>query len=207
MALWPLGGSKERVSFLRSAQDTIGLLQYIGHESTSKGVESLGKLTRQPIQLSSSGVALVPLTALGAVLSRHHGAGAAAGMTFERDANGFGALLLGKNEALRLVDLLLGKPVGSTTKFGALEESAVAETANIALNAMVTAAAAASGSSIKTGVPDTTFKPKERLDALSLPSHGEDHAILLETAFAEETSGVGGTMLLVFFTRAAGGSE
>lgn len=201
MKLWPFRGDAEKVSFLRSSQDTIQVLQDVGRASTQKGVESLGRLTNKAVNVAASGVSLIPASSLSSALGKHLGAAVLASMAFERDARGFGALVLPKESATRLVDLLLAKPMGTTKTLGDLEESAVAETANIALNAMVTATASAARASLKTGVPETTTKVKDRFTALFKPPAGEDHAVILETDFSERNSGVNGTMLLVFFAK------
>lgn len=202
----PFGGrEKERVSFLGASTDAIRALRDVGRASAEKGVESLGKLTRQPVKIEASAISLVPVDALELLVGADLGsAQVLAAMTFERDARGFGALALGRDASMRLVDLLLGKAVGSTTQMGKLEESAVAETANIALNSMVTAAAASAGASFKTGVPEASFDAAARVRDLAKAPAGEDHAVIVRTRFSEPTTGVGGTLALVFFVRAEG---
>lgn len=185
--------------FTESARATLAALQPLGQKATTRGVESIGKLTRKAVRVKEPGVAIVPVRALAAVLAAQADAGALAAMTLERDARGFGTLALPKESALRLVDLLLGAPLGKTAQMGALEESALSETANIALNQMVTAASELSGASFKTGVPQTSFDARARLAELCRAPAGEDHAVVVETLFEEPETKVSGRMALVFF--------
>lgn len=202
MKVWPFGATA-KVEFLRSAQETIHRLQAVGRAGTAKGVESLGKLTQKTVAIAATGVSLIPTRSLPAALAPYEAAAVLASMPFERDATGFGALAFGSKEAMRLVDLLIGKGLGTTKNFGDLESSAIAETANISVNAMITAVASAAGASIKTGVPETQFDARARLRELMKVAGQNDHAILLETEFSEKASSVAGRALLVFFTRAA----
>lgn len=196
------GREKERLAFLAASKGAIASLQQLGQASTAKGVESLGRLTKRDVRVKEPGASLVPLRALPAVVAPYADAAALAGMDFTRDANGFGALALDSASSLRLVDLLLGAAPGTTKTMGALEESALAETANIALNQMVTAAAGLAGASFRTSVPETSFKPRERLAQLSRAPAGEDHAVVVDTLFEEPQAGVAGRMALVFFVKA-----
>lgn len=196
------GRGKPKVSFLRAAQEAIFTLRAVGRDATTEGVGSFAKLTKSEIKVQDSRAALVSVEALGPILARHHEAAAAATMTFTRDADGFGALLLDSDSAHLLVDFLMGQDPGTTTELGELEESAVAESANIALNAMVTSAAQQSGARIKTGVPETHTDVAQALEGASQVPEGLDHVVLIETGFTEDTSGLSGVMLLGFFTQA-----
>lgn len=203
--MWPFRGGTEQASALASARETLRALQELGRASTARGVETLGKLTQKGVDVATSGVALVPVAAMPALLAPHAGAAVVATMKLEKDATGWGMLLLDRADALRLVDLLLKRPAGTTTQLTALEESAVAETANIALNQMVTVFARSAGVSIKTTAPETSTDVRGRLAAVGKAPAGDDHAVVIETAFTEKGANVKGTMLLAFYTRAASG--
>lgn len=203
--MWPFRGGSEHVSALASARATLRVLQDLGRSSTARGVETLGKLTQKGVDVAASGISVVPVVALPALLGRHAGATIVATMRLEKDANGWGLLLLDRTDALRLVDLLLQRPPGSSTQMSALEESAVAETANIALNQMVTLFAKDAGLSVKTSAPETSTDVKGKLAAAGKAPAGDDHAVLVETSFTEKGANVKGTMVLVFYMRAASG--
>lgn len=203
--MWPFrGATVEPANAILASRDTIRRLQALGRAATTKGVESLGRLTTKGVEVAASGVSLVPVTAVPFVLNRHTSTAVAATMKLSSDVNGWGLLLLDRADALRLVDLLLQRPPGSTTQLSALEASAVAETANIALNQMVTVFARDAGASIRTSAPETSFDAKSRLSAVGLSPAGEDHAVLVETAFVEKGANVKGTMVLVLYLKAAG---
>lgn len=197
--VWPFSQTVKRGSLLESARETIALLQEIGRLSTERGVASMSRLTQKDVVVAASGVSLVPVAALPTLLGRHNAAAVMATMAFDRDATGHGILLFERADALRLVDLLLQKPAGTAQTFGALESSALAETANIALNQMVGAVARHAEISVRTLPPETVFDVRPRLLALARPPALQDHAVLVETTFHEKASGVKGTMLLVFF--------
>lgn len=201
--MWPFRGAQQSSSVLGGAREAIRALQDVGRQATIRGVETLGKLTQKGVEVASPGVALTPVAGASALLAKHAGAAVIATMKLEKDVNGWGFLLLDRPDALRLVDMLLQRPAGATTQFSALEESAVAETANIALNQMVTVFAKTAGLSIRTTAPETSSDVRGRLAAAHKPWAGEDHVVLVETGFVEKGANVKGTMVLAFFVKPA----
>lgn len=195
---WP---GRPGSSFLHASEAAIASLSLVGRESTARGTEALSKLTRAPFRVEASETYLVPAAALGRLLTNAAAARTIATLQISREAKGFGLLAFDEAASFRMADLCLGKPLGSTPALGSLEESAIAEVANIALNRMVGAAADLADASFQTTVPQTSFRTKDTVQALVGAAGPSEHAIVIETAFVEPTSGVRGLMGLVFFAK------
>jgi len=193
--------SRSRQSdFLSAAGGAITTLRSMAFEATRAGASSLTKLTASELATPPAHVSLLPQPALSTVLATElSGITAITTMSFHGGAPGFGIVGLDEAASLALVDLLLGRPAGATRELDNLAESALAETANIALNQMVTAAARASGTSFKTALPKFGLDVSHQLAELTRTAPaGTDHAVIVSSAFSTTGHDVAGKMCLVF---------
>lgn len=99
------------------------------------------------------------------------------------DLCGQAVLMLSVQEALRLVDLLMGEPEGTTTTLGELERSALAEIGNLTVSGFLNAVAAL------TGVPGRPSPPAVVVDMLGaiLDVVATSVAIVSDELFIVET--------------------
>lgn len=195
MGLFSLKG---RTGFLGRARRSLAELQDLGGTAATAGLDTLGRLTRTTVETEATRVFLVPRDQVGAVLQHLQPAEIAARFPFHGSAPGVVATCFDKKNALRLVELLLGQKPGSAKTIGTLEESAVAEMTNIALNGAITAVAR-DGLRFETGVPEVIYGVKDLSAFLTFDGAPEiDHAVVVETPFVEPSRDVRGSMILVF---------
>jgi chemotaxis protein CheY-P-specific phosphatase CheC len=81
-------------------------------------------------------------------------------------------------------------------RFGELEESTIAETANIALNGALNAIAREDGVRFHPGVPDVEHRVKD-LAAYLAPDGRAEHVVVVETGFREPTRDIRGTLVVL----------
>ena len=199
MGLFSLKG---KLSFLGRSRATLAELQALGETTTKAGLATVQKLTEGEVATALPKVALVATGALPHVLAAHAASDIAARFPFSGDAPGLALTFFTKDDARRLVELMLAKPPGAVKSFGALEESAIAEMTNIALNGCINAVAEATGARFATGVPEVKRPVKDLAAFLAFDAAGTDHVVVVETPFEERSRGVKGTMVVVFGVKA-----
>lgn len=196
MGLFPLKG---KAGFVGRSRRSLAELQDLGRTATMSGLRTLSKLTQSPVETGVPRIALVPRGEVGTLLQRHAPAAVASRFAFKGTAPGTVASLFDETNALALVDLLLGQPHGTAKAFDRLEESALAEMTNIALNGAITAVASGEGLHFDTGVPDVAYEVEDLGAFLSFDAPPPiDHAVVIETPFTEPTRGIEGIFILVF---------
>lgn len=188
---------KGRTGFLGRSRASLDELKALGERTTRAALATLEKLTRTPVETGESRVFLVPEERLAAVLAAHDDAEVAARFRFSGTAAGMTGLVLAKGDAMRLAELLLGRDAGSVKRFGQLEESTIAETANIALNGALNALAREDGVRFQPEVPEVRHGVAP-LAPFFAPTGGAGHVAVVETRYREPTRGVNGTFLVLF---------
>ena len=94
--------------------------------------EGLTEMAGVPFRAEATGVTAVPLTEAPTLVGDPALPVVGIYLGVTADAHGHILLLFEEQAALRLADLLLGRPAGSTAELGELEQSALAELGNIA---------------------------------------------------------------------------
>lgn len=191
-----MGMLKGRTGFLGRTRDNLQELQQLGETSTKAGLVTLERLTRTAVETHAPDVALVPAARLGAVLGAYAGSDVAARFTFGGSAEGTAGLFLSRQDAVRLAELLLGHEPGSIKRLGEMEQSTIAETANIVLNGCLNALSGHEGVRFKPGVPDITREMKDVSRFMS-PPETSDHLVVVDTPFREPARDVKGSFVLV----------
>lgn len=195
MGLFPLKGKTGMVPQVRR---TLWAMQELGRLATESGLDTLRKLTQEPVGTDPARVSLVARDRVGRQLAHHEGAEVGARFVFTGETPGLVATLFDRDHALRLVDLLLGNTKGTTKRLGELETSAVAEMTNITLNSALNAVAAETGLRFHTEVPEVWTKVSDVDGFFNVETDAADHMLVVETPFHEPSSGLSGTMVLLF---------
>ncbi len=191
-----MGILKGRTGFLGRTRDNLQELQQLGQTATKAGLVTLERLTRTAVETHSPEVSLVPAARLGAVLEAYAGSDVAARFTFEGTASGTAGLFLSRPNALRLAELLLGNEADSIKRLGEMEQSTIAETANIVLNGCLNALSGHEGVRFRPGVPETTRELKD-LPQFMTPTESSDHLVVVDTPFREPSRDINGSFVLV----------
>jgi chemotaxis protein CheY-P-specific phosphatase CheC len=191
-----MGILKGRSGFMGRLRTSIQELQGIGETTTRAGLTTLERLTRTPVETRASSVHMVPSSRLQHTLGVHTKSEVSARFPFTGTTTGVAALFFSREHAVQLAELLLGSKKGSISRLGELEQSTIAETANIALNGCLNALSRQDGVRFDPGVPECVRGVKD-LDAFLKPPGAEAHVAVVETVFLEPSRGIEGTMLLV----------
>lgn len=191
-----MGMLKGRTGFLGRTRDNLQELQQIGQTATKAGLVTLERLTRTAVETHSPDVALLPAPRLGAVLEHYANSDIASRFTFEGTTSGTAGLFLSRENALRLAELLLGREAETIKRLGEMEQSTIAETANIVLNGCLNALSGHEGVRFKPGVPEITRELKDLTQFLSPPS-SSDHLVVVDTPFREPSRDINGSFVLV----------
>ncbi len=100
-------------------------------EGAAGASRALSQWLGRPLSLAVTAVELVPLEGVADLLGPAETVIAACSMTLQGRMTGTILLIFRDQVGLEMVDLLIGRPLGTTTQWGELEQSAARETTNI----------------------------------------------------------------------------
>jgi len=107
------------------------LLQTLAREGLNNAAHGLSVFVGQEIKLAPPRVTVRPIAEVPSVMGGPETLAVGIYMAVDGDMDGHIILLLRRDDAAELVDLLLDQPSGTTTTLGALERSALAEVGNL----------------------------------------------------------------------------
>lgn len=107
------------------------LLQMLAEEGLENAAHGLSTFVGQEIRLDRPRVTMIPITEVPSVMGGPETLAVGIYMAVDGDMDGHIVLLLKRDAAAELVDLLLDQPAGTTDELGALERSALAEVGNL----------------------------------------------------------------------------
>jgi chemotaxis protein CheC len=151
-----------------------------GHAATA-----LSQMTNRRIMITVPKIAVTRLEDVAGVLGKPDDVVAAILLHMLGDLTGRTLLVFPETAALRLCDLVLGRPIGKTTEFGVLEQSSLKEAGNILCGAYMNALSSFMGMMLLPSVPTLVID----LSAAILTStylnfgHDRDYVFCVETQF------------------------
>jgi len=107
------------------------LLEIMAREGIQHAAEGLSEMTGQTITVTQPTVSLVPLTQVPYLLGGPENEAVGVYLRAEGEMAGQIMLIFPYERALKLVDLLIGEPEGTTQELGSYERSALAEVGNL----------------------------------------------------------------------------
>ena len=107
------------------------LLQTLAQEGLSNAAHGLSAFVGQEIQLTRPRVTVIPIADVSKIMGGPETLAVGIYMAVNGDMDGHIILLLKRQDAAELVDLLMDQPPGTTTSLGPLERSALAEVGNL----------------------------------------------------------------------------
>lgn len=194
--------TKSKHGFLGASAVALHEIQATGEAAARAATKTLEKLTRTTVSIPHVQAYLVPKDRIHAVLSHHHGAQVGARFPLGGTHPGSVATLFTRENALELVALLMGREPGSVKKLGKLEESAIAEMTNIALNGAINVLSEHTGTRFDTGVPVVEMKVEDLGIFLGFDAARDiDHALVVDARFHESKRDITGDLVMVFGVR------
>ena len=189
------------------SENQLRTLAGIFEKGAAEAASALSRWLGGEVRLSVSSVEYVPLEQASEVLGAGDELVAACAMTLAAAMTGQIILVFEDRSGLALVDLLLRRPVGTTSSWGELEQSAAKETANIVGCAYLNSLAEhlpplGSDSSEQTIVPGPPefrheFAASLLEFALMDQALANDRLLLINTEFSLDQSRLDWTLLLI----------
>ena len=154
-----------------------------GHAATA-----LSQMTNRTIMINVPEVNVVALEDVSELLGRAEEIVAAVLMHMMGDLTGRTLVLFPEGSAKHLCDILFRKPAGTTTEFGAMEQSGLKEAGNILASAYLNALSDFMGMMLVPSVPSLVVDLSAAV--LTTPylnfSHDRDYVFCVETSFRVE---------------------
>ena len=180
------------------------LLQKVVDKGSKKVAEAFTKLAGSPATTEVSKVEIVPVAEATKRIKRPGGQAIVTYGQLLSGISGVSLLVMSRESALVLVDLLNQQAVGTTGILKDIDRSAIKETLNILSNSYMTALAEESGIDLGMGVPGMiTAERTEDIIAtvLTKGSNDDDNAIVFETTLVITEHKVSASLYLLFNER------
>ena len=151
-----------------------------GHAATA-----LSQMTNRTIMISVPEVNVRPLEEVATLLGPADGVVAAVLMQMMGDLTGRTLVLFPAPSARRLCDILLRRPEGTTTEFGAMEQSGLKEVGNILVSAYMNALSDFMGMMLVPSVPSLEIDLSAAILTTTYLNfgHERDYVFCVETSF------------------------
>jgi len=183
----------------------LDILSEAGNIGAAHAATALGQLTERTVMISVTRVGEALPSDINGLADTLDGLVAGVGFHVVGDAGGRMLLLLSRNAAVELVDILLRRPPGSTKALNELSHSTIKETGNIMVSSYLTGLCDFSGLLLMPSVPALLFDHVGAV--LETSSEGverrDGRLLFVENAFNVLETGISGR--LFFFIDA--GSE
>lgn len=182
------------------------LLQRVVDKGSKKVAEAFSKLAGSVATAEVSKVEIVPVAEAAKRIKRPGGQAIVTYGQLLSGISGVSLLVMSRESALVLVDLLNQQAVGTTGILKDIDRSAIKETLNILSNSYMTALAEESGIDLGMGVPGMITA--ERTDdiistVLTKSAKDDDNAIVFETMLVITEHKVSASLFLLFNERLA----
>lgn len=161
------------------------ILQKAADRGSAKVSEAFSKLSGSVAKAEISKVEIVPLAEAGGRITHPDGQAVVTYGQLLSGVSGVSLLIMSRESALTLVDLLNQQPVGTTGILKDIDRSAIKETLNILSNSYMTALSETANIDLGLGVPNmvTVERMKDIVDVLVSKKSGDnDSAVIFETS-------------------------
>ena len=173
-------------------------LKELGNIGTGHATTALAEMTGVRIAISVPEIGVIPITEIPGLVG---GEEMMAGLFFELsgDTTDYIQLLFTQDSALALVDILMGREVGSSATLSEMDESALMEIGNILTSSFATAWADFLGISLITSPPTLAMDMAGAVMDYILATVGmvTDEVILFKTVFEGESGLFSGYFMLM----------
>jgi chemotaxis protein CheC len=173
-------------------------LQEIGNVGAAHAVTALSQLLERTVMISVPSVQLLPPSQVGGLCGNPDALMAGVAFHVVGDASARILLMLPRNGAMELVDLLLRNPAGATKVLNELGNSTVRETGNIMASAYLNALSDFLAMLLLPSVPNLVFDIASAVLGQSVDGleRKDGDIIAVSNEFRAEGSGISGHLLL-----------
>ncbi len=173
----------EDVRSLKALQ--LDALREVANIGAGHAATALSQMTSRTIMIKVPEVNVRPLEAVPDLLGSPADVIAAVLMHMMGDLTGRTLIVFPERSARNLCDILLRRPAGTTTTFGAMEQSGLKEVGNILISAYLTALSDFMGMMLVPSVPSLTLDTAGAILTTTYLNfgHERDYVFCVETAF------------------------
>ncbi|MCW2277423.1 chemotaxis protein CheC [Heliophilum fasciatum] len=187
------------MNFLSLTPMQMDALREVGNVGAGNAATALSEMVGRAIDMNVPALGIVPFCEV----SEHMGgaetlvAGVYICVTGEAPASMLFVLPL--DSACGLVDMLMGRPIGTTVTIGEMEESALKEIGNILTGTYLRALSMFTQITFEQSVPALAIDMAEAINSVVLAMVADvgDHALLLETEFKGAAQNIKGSLFLI----------
>jgi len=174
-------------------------LREIGNIGAGNAATALSQLLNKRIDMTVPRVSVLPLEKVPDVLGGPENIVAGIFLRVLGNAPGSVMFMLPRNSALVLVDMLLGKEIGSTKMLNDIDQSALKEIGNILAGSYLNALSMLTTLTLLPSVPALAFDMLGAILSVVLAELGQvgDYALVIETEFSETNKEVKGHFFLI----------
>jgi len=174
-------------------------LKEIGNIGAGNSATALSQVINRRIDMNVPDVAMVPLEAVPDLVGGPDTIVVGVFLRVYGKAPGNILFLLPQKSAFYLVDTLMGRPVGTTTKLDFMDESALMEIGNILAGAYLNAFFTFTQLAMLPSIPALAMDMAGAILNIVLVQLGQmgDQALVIETEFLSEDDGINGHFFLV----------
>lgn len=174
--------------FLKLTEFQLDALREMGNIGTSHAATSLSQLVGSPINITVPAIALEKIDHISNIISEEKVAGVLLDIRDGDNIAGYLYTMFPEKSAFRIVDTLMGQPLGTTSGIGEVEQSAVMEVGNILASSFCDALAEFLGIVLLPSPPCFVFDMADAIVENSLITIGQvaDDAIIFRTDLMDE---------------------
>lgn len=188
---------------LKSPPDTeerlLSLLSPLVKQGMDSAAAGLSEMLETEIRVKSTGLTLASLTAIPSLVSRPDDVVTGIYLAIFGEISGHIVLVFSEQEALRLVDMLMGLPKGSTSELDDMAVSALGELGNITASRFITTLADTTMLSAYPSPPAIAQDMCGAILDIALIDIGQEanETILIDTVFSREDQEASGSFLIM----------
>ncbi|HNB54156.1 MAG TPA: chemotaxis protein CheC [Anaerolineales bacterium] len=166
-------------------QKTFDLLQHITQAGVTRAAEGFSNMVGEHITTTHPNIRLIPLKDIPDQLGGAENEAVGIYIRVDQGLPGHMMLIMPYQKALKLADLLMGEPEGTTQTLGTIERSALGEIGNLTCSFFLNAASDVTGLHVYPSPPAVLVDMVGAiLDVvIALSESKGDHGLLLQTTF------------------------
>ena len=184
---------------LKLSELQLDALREIGNVGAGNAATALSQIINRKVDMSVPKVSIMPLGDVPDVVGGAEIMVAGVYLRVFGLAPGSILFLLPRDSALYLVDMLMGRPQGTTEVLNEMDESAVMEIGNILAGAYLNSLSHFTQLTLLPSIPALAMDMAGAILSVILIQLGQigDHALVIETEFTSEFEGVNGHFFLI----------
>lgn len=184
---------------LKLTPNQLDALREVGNVGAGNSATALSQLIKKKIDMTVPHISILPLGEVPDVVGGPDLMVAGVYLRVFGAAPGSILFLLPRDSAFYLIDMLMGRPQGTTQELNEMDESALMEIGNILAGAYLNALSFFTNLTLLPSIPALAMDMAGAILSVILIQLGQmgDHALVIETEFTTDDDGVKGHFFLI----------